>query len=91
MRRTIRLPLGAPGSAGERLSAAGIELRQEEGKTFVDLVRFASPAEKLGVGFDWQVLGAEVAQERIDPYWLYLPAFLLTLLVARGQFRRKRT
>jgi len=91
VRRTIRLPLGAPGSAGERLSAAGIELRQEEGKTFVDLVRFASPAEKLGVGFDWQVLGAEVAQERIDPYWLYLPAFLLTLLIARGQVRRKRT
>ncbi|WP_420559200.1 TRAP transporter permease [Tepidicaulis sp.] len=91
VRRTIRLPLGAQGSAGERLSAAGIDLRQEEGKTFVDLVRFASPAEKLGVGFDWQVLGAEVAQERIDPYWLYLPAFLLTLLIARGQLRRKRT
>lgn len=90
VRRTIRLPLGAPGSAGERLGAAGIDLRQEEGKTFVDLVRFASPAEKLGVGFDWQVLGAEVAQERIDPYWLYLPAFLLTLLIARGQLRRKR-
>lgn len=91
VRRTIRLPLGAQGSAGERLGAAGIDLRQEEGKTFVDLVRFASPAEKLGVGFDWQVLGAEVAQERIDPYWLYLPAFLLTLLIARGQLRRKRT
>ena len=91
VRRTIRLPLGAPGNASERLGAAGIELRQEEGKTFVDLVRFASPAEKLGVGFDWQVLGAEVAQERIDPYWLYLPAFLLTLLIARGQLRRKRT
>ncbi|MGK2742279.1 TRAP transporter permease [Tepidicaulis sp. LMO-SS28] len=90
VRRTVRLPLGEPGTAAERLSAAGLELREEEGRVLVSSVRFGSPAGEAGISFDWEVLGAKLPQEQVSAYWLYVPAFALVALVVMTQRRRVR-
>jgi len=86
----VRLPLGERGTAEERLSAAGLELREEEGRALVSSVRFGSPAGEAGISFDWEVLGAKLPQEQVNAYWLYLPAFALAGLVVMTQRRRVR-
>lgn len=87
------LPLGKHGGDGAaRLqNAAGLELRREDGRVFVDAVVFGKPAEQAGVDFDWEVLAVEQAAERPPKEIFYPPALLLLAVVVFVQRRRRDT
>ncbi len=85
------LPLGPAGRDGEtRLAeSAGLELREEDGALYVDMVTFAGPAEQLGVDFDWELRAVKVATARPPKEVFYLPALGLLAVVALVQRRRR--
>ena len=84
---TVLLP---PGDAGEGgLSAAGLELREEDGKVLVDYVEFGGAAQAAGLDLDWEILALETPNEERPPKQIFwIPALLLLALVARRQLRR---
>ena len=86
------LPVGPSGADGATrlLDGAGIEFREEDGKTFVDNLNFGGPAEQLGIDFDWEVVELEVAADRMPKEIFYLPALLLVGAVFALQMGRKR-
>ena len=85
------LPVGAAGADGQTrlLDSAGIEFRDEDGKTFVDNLNFGGPAEQLGIDFDWEVVELEVPADRMPKEVFYIPALGLLLIVYLLQMRRK--
>lgn len=86
------LPLGTLNDDGEaRLGdAAGIEFREEEGRLYVDNLRFGGAAEQLGIDFDWELTEIEIEADRFPEQIFYVPAFLLVGVVYLLQTRRKR-
>ncbi len=85
------LPLGPSGPDGMTriMEAAGLEMRDEDGKLLVDMVGFGSPAEDLMIDFDWEVVDVEIPADRPPQEIFYIPALLLVGLVALLQRRRK--
>ena len=53
--KTMMLPVGDEKTGAERLTAIGIETRDEEGKILIDNVVFSSAAEKAGIDFDQEI------------------------------------
>jgi TRAP-type uncharacterized transport system fused permease subunit len=88
--RLVMLPLGAAGSGVERLAEAGLELREEEGKMLIDSLMFGSPAEQLGLDFDWEIRSLQLAADRPDKLWMLIPSLVLFGLVLFSQ-RTRRT
>jgi TRAP-type uncharacterized transport system fused permease subunit len=88
--RTVLLPLGPAGDGESRLSEAGLEVRIEDGKVFADNVMFASPAQEVGIDFDWEILRLEVAADRPPKQLMFIPALALLALIAWSQRRRAR-
>ncbi|MGD2271811.1 MAG: TRAP transporter permease [Desulfobacterales bacterium] len=89
--KTLMLPVGDESTGAEKLAAIGIETRNEAGKTLVDNVVFASPAEKAGVDFDQELLTIKVPTKRPPKQLVFIPALVLLALVwflQRG--RRKK-
>ena len=87
--KMVVLPMGesAPGKA--RLEKAGLELRTEKKRVFVDMVKFDSLAQKAGIDFDWEILSLQIPTDRPAKQWMYFPALaLLGLLVIRQRRRR---
>ncbi len=87
--KMVVLPMGesAPGKA--RLEKAGLELRTEKKRVFVDMVTFDSLAQKAGIDFDWEILSLQIPTDRPAKQWMYFPALaLLGLLVIRQRRRR---
>jgi hypothetical protein len=86
------LPLGPAGADGATrlLDGAGIEFRDEDGKTYVDNLNFGGPSEQLGIDFDWEVMELDVPSDRVPKELFYIPALLLLLVVWLLQMRRKR-
>jgi len=87
--KMVVLPMGesAPGNA--RLEKAGIELRTEKKRVFVDMVTFDSLAQKAGIDFDWEILSLQIPTDRPAKQWMYFPALaLLGLVVIRQRQRR---
>jgi len=87
--KMVVLPMGesAPGKA--RLEKAGLELRTEKKRVFVDMVTFNSLAQKAGIDFDWEILSLQIPTDRPAKQWMYFPALaLLGLLVIRQRRRR---
>jgi TRAP transporter 4TM/12TM fusion protein len=87
--KTVKLHLGTTGSGAERLRRAGIVVRQEDGKVFVDEVVFGSSADKLGLDLDWEIRTIELPAERPYKEWMYLPALLLLGVVVGLQLARR--
>lgn len=87
--KTVLLPLGPKASGTDRLNFAGIELRNEDGKAIVDNVGFDSPAQKLGVDFDFEIVGVRVETERLPKQILFIPALVLLGLVIMLQRGRR--
>ena len=52
----VLLPVPAGSDGEERLNALGFTLIEEEGKTLIDNVAFASQAMDLGLEFDQQII-----------------------------------
>jgi len=88
--KTVVLPLGPEGEGMARLAEnAGIELRDEDGKTLIDNVTFGSPAEKAKLDFDWEITSVETPASRMPKEVFYIPALLLLALVWFLQRRRR--
>jgi len=88
--KLVRLPLGAAGEGPARLDHAGLEVREEDGKVFIDNLVFGGPAEAAGLDFDWEITGIELAADRPPKHLMFIPAFVLLGLVIFLQ-RRRRT
>jgi hypothetical protein len=75
--KTVILPMGAPGPGAERLANAGLELRQEEGRVFIDMIGFATPAERAGLDFDFEITAVLQPNERPPKELMWIPALIL--------------
>ncbi len=88
--KVVMLPLGAAGNGEERLAtAAGLELRREDGKWLVDNLTFGGPAERQKIDFDWEVADLQRKADRPAKQWFFLPALGLLLVVVMTQRRRR--
>ncbi len=86
--KVVMLPLGALAGGEERLAAAGLELRFEDGKTFVDNVVFGSAAERQRIDFDYELASVQRPTDRPAKQLFYVPALVLLALVILLQRRR---
>jgi TRAP-type uncharacterized transport system fused permease subunit len=87
--KSVILPLGAPGTGEERLMSAGLELRQEEGRTFIDLVQFGSAAERAGLDFDFEITSVLLVNPRPPREVMWIPALVVLAGIAWLQYRRR--
>ena len=88
--KVVMLPVGEPGDGKQRLAtAAGLELREENGKMFIDNIVFGSTAERQKLDFDWEVADVQVKSDRPDKKWFYIPGILLLMLVWKTQTKRR--
>lgn len=88
VQKAVLLPLGPTGTGADRLSHAGLELREEGDKVLVDNVVFSSPAQTAGIDFDWEVINIKVEAERPPKQLMFIPALMLLALIAALQRRR---
>lgn len=86
--KVVMLPLGAKASGEERLQEAGLELRFEEGKAFVDNVVFGSPADRQKIDFDFEIASIQKKADRPPRQLFYIPALALLGLIIMLQRRR---
>ena len=86
----VLLPVPAGESGEKRMEALGLMLIEEDGKTLVDNVEFASPAADLGLTFDQHILKVRAPTDRIRKEIMWIPGLLLLLAVSALQWRRKR-
>lgn len=87
--KVVMLPLGEAGEGKDRLmQAAGLELREEDGKLMIDNLTFGGAAEKQKLDFDYVVEGIEVETDRPPKHWFYLLGIMLLGLVILAQKAR---
>ncbi len=90
VRKTVLLSL-QPGTGGkERLAQAGLEMRTENGRMFVDNLVFGSAAEKAGLDFDWEIHSVEKNVDRLPKQLMFIPTLLLLAGVGAMQLGRRR-
>ena len=77
VKKTVMLPMGAPAPGTERLANAGLELRQEEGRVFIDMIGFGSAAERAGLDFDFEITSVLQQNDRPPKELMWIPALLL--------------
>ena len=88
--KVVMLPLGPAAPGAQRLAdAAGLELREEDGKWLVDSLTFGGAAERQHIDFDWEIAGIQRKAERPAKQWFFLPAISLLALVVYLQRRRR--
>ncbi|MCP4391568.1 MAG: TRAP transporter permease, partial [Gammaproteobacteria bacterium] len=89
--KVVMLPVGAAGPGKDRIEmAAGLELREEDGKMLVDNIVFGSAAEKQKIDFDWEIVDVQKKNlDRPDKRWFYIPAILLLIAVWKVQTARR--
>ncbi|KZD09993.1 TRAP transporter permease [Oceanibaculum pacificum] len=87
--KTVRLPLGPVADGEARLEHAGLIVREEGDKLFVDDIVFGGPAEKAGIDFDWEIKLVEMPAEQPDKQWMFIPALLLLAGIVLLQRRRR--
>ena len=73
----VQLPLGDGPDGEARLREAGLEVRIEDGKVLADNVGFGSPAQEVGIDFDWEIVNLQVKAERPPKYLMFIPALAL--------------
>jgi len=86
--KTIMLPVGEGETGADKLMEIGIETREEDGKTIVDMVGFGSPAQRAGIDFDQEILNVQLDADRPPKQLMFIPALLLLALVWGSQRRR---
>ncbi len=87
--KSLMLRVGDEPTPQERMLAVGIETRVEEGRVFVDNIIFGSPAEKVGMDFDQEILHVYLPADIPPKHLMFIPAFLL--LAAIWFLQRKRS
>jgi len=89
--KVVMLPVGEKGTGKERLQkAAGLELREEDGKLIIDNIVFGGVAEKQKLDFDWEIASVQIANDRPAKQWFYFAALGLLILVWMSQKARIR-
>jgi TRAP transporter 4TM/12TM fusion protein len=88
--KTIMLNMGDEATAEERLAGMGFETREEDGKILVDMVTFASNAEKAGIDFDQEILNVKVPAHIPPKQIMFIPAILLGGLIWFLQNKRRK-
>ena len=86
--KTIMLPVGEGETGADKLMEIGIETRVEEGRTFIDMVGFGSPAQRAGIDFDQEILNIQLDADRPPKQLMFIPALLLLAGVWVSQRRR---
>ena len=89
--KSVMLPLGPAGAGEDRLYNAGIGIRNEDGRIYIDDLVFAGPAEKAGLDFDFEITAVKVEADRPPKEVFFIPAFLLLAGIIVLQRRRKRS
>jgi len=84
------MALKSKGKGAERLLDVGLEVRSENNKIFVDNIGFDSPAQKVGLEFDWQIIKLLADVERPAKQWMFIPALFLLALIASVQLKRRK-
>jgi TRAP transporter 4TM/12TM fusion protein len=82
------LPLPAEGTGEEKLEAAGVVLRSEGDRMFIDDVGFDSPAQKAGLDWDQEILQVLRPVETPTKYWMFIPALVALAGIIALQRRR---
>ncbi len=88
VKKTVLLPLGAPGPGVQRIAAAGLRVMTQPAGTQVMSVALKSAADKAGFEQGFLVTGIETERPRIAKEWLFVPALLVLGAVALAQRRR---
>ena len=87
--KTVDLPLSAEGSATDRLlDGSGLEVRDEDGRLYIDNIVWGGVAEQMQLDFDWEITSFDIENERPAKEWFFIPAFLLVLWIIRRQKKR---
>ena len=87
--KVVMLPLGPKGDGKERLMNAGLELRFEDGKAFVDNIVFGSTAERQKIDFDYEIPSVETKSDRPPRQLFFIPAIALLGFIIVLQRRRQ--
>ncbi len=88
--KVVMLPVGEAGKGQDRLAkAAGLELREEDGKLLIDNIVFGSVAEKQKLDFDWEIADVQVESDRPPKQWFFIPAIVLLIVVWKAQKSRQ--
>jgi len=90
IRKGVLLPLGAVGTAPERLKRAGLQVMPLGDKMQVAVVQFGSTAEKLGIEQGCDIPQGEVPVDRPAKEWAFIPARGLLGLIVMVQLGRSR-
>ncbi|MDD1793864.1 TRAP transporter permease [Enterovibrio makurazakiensis] len=85
----VHLPVDTAQAEGlARVLSTGLELRDEDGGKYIDMIQFGSPAEKAGIDFDWEVVQVSTPAERPMKEWVFVPTLLLLAGLGWNQRRR---
>lgn len=87
--KIVMLPVEDGKTGVDRLHAIGIDIRDEDGKIFIDNVMFASKAERSGIDFDQEIINLQLPTERLPKQLVFIPALVLLVLVYRVQRKRR--
>lgn len=83
------VPTGEGHNAKERLENMGITLASKDGKVILDDVATGSPAAKMGLDWDQEVLDITLPNPNaLSKYWMYIPGIFLLIFLAQLQRRR---
>ncbi|MEP7262107.1 MAG: DUF3394 domain-containing protein, partial [Usitatibacter sp.] len=90
-RKTVSVSLGKGTDARARLSEAGLTFSQLGDEVRVGTVKFGSRGRRAGFEQGWVVEELKVDSEAPSAHWMYIPGYLLVVLVAILQRRRIRS
>ena len=88
--KAIMLTVGNEPTGEERMAALGIETIEIDGRIFVDMVTFGSPAARAGMTFDEEILNFQVPTDRPPKELMYIPILAALAGVWIFQFRRRK-
>lgn len=92
--KVVMLPVGdkSLGDGVARLKqAAGLELKEDDGKLIIDNLVFGGVAEKQKLDFDWEIASVKIENaDRPAKQWMYLLGLILLALVWFSQKARVR-
>ncbi|MDX1401384.1 MAG: DUF3394 domain-containing protein, partial [Kiloniellales bacterium] len=87
----VVLPAGVAASGEERITEAGLALRDDGEKVLIDEVAFGSPAQDAGLDWDQEIVSVLQPADQPSKYLMYIPAILLLTLIVVVQRRRNRS
>ncbi len=89
--KTVAIPMGEGKDGREKIRNAGVTLVTLANELTISDVKFGSRAKKLGVERGFKIMHVKLPNpERPSPYWVFIPAALLTWFIWFLQGRRKR-